>query len=147
MHLKMTSWVMMLVVSMATRRRRISSNHVKDREWILKEVTMNWKVILVRISLVNRLSVCLSVCIYTNFSTPTDDETSSRYSDGRLLLPRQPESTDQSAPLRKPLLPAFSEKQLEVYQKPFQPSATPEHLHHRFMVSPAASSSVYGESI
>ena len=31
--------------------------------------------------------------------------------------------------------PKFSEKLIEEYQAPWQPSATPSHLQHRFMVS------------
>lgn len=31
--------------------------------------------------------------------------------------------------------PKFSEKAIEEYQSPWQPSATPTHLQHRFMVS------------
>lgn len=31
--------------------------------------------------------------------------------------------------------PRFSEKLIEEYQAPWQPSATPSHLQHRFMVS------------
>jgi hypothetical protein len=32
--------------------------------------------------------------------------------------------------------PKFSEKLIEEYLDPWQPSATPSHLQHRFMVSP-----------
>ena len=41
-------------------------------------------------------------------------------------MPRQP------AQMKAP--PSFSERLLEVYQPPFQPSSTPSHLQNRFMV-------------
>ncbi len=34
----------------------------------------------------------------------------------------------------KPQSVKFSDKMVEVYQSPWQPSATPSHLQHRFMV-------------
>ena len=43
-------------------------------------------------------------------------------------------ATNQIAINPKPAI-KFSEKMIEVYQTPWQPSATPTHLQHRFMAS------------
>ena len=50
--------------------------------------------------------------------------------DGDDAAPRQTRHVTQGAPGAK-----FSDKVIEVYQSPWQPSATPAHLQHRFMVS------------
>ena len=45
---------------------------------------------------------------------------------------------DAPLPVHLPSKPQgvkFSDKMVEVYQSPWQPSATPSHLQHRFMVS------------
>ena len=55
-----------------------------------------------------------------------DDDLSNQSDPRRLLL-------DDQEPVKKVI--SFQEKQVEVYHKSLQPSATPEHLQHRFMVS------------
>ena len=47
-----------------------------------------------------------------------------------------PSSNQISVPVpRPPPPPSFSDKLVEVYHEPIQPSATPTYLQHRFMVS------------
>ena len=47
-----------------------------------------------------------------------------------------PSSNQIAVPVpRPPPLPSFSDKLVEVYHEPIQPSATPTYLQHRFMVS------------
>lgn len=70
------------------------------------------------------IHVCILCTVPDNFG---DDDLQSIQSEGRQLLPQQPD--------QRRVLPSFSERLLEVYQKPFQPSSTPDHLQHRFMVS------------
>ena len=59
-----------------------------------------------------------------------DDALSAHSDDGDDAAPRQTRHVTQGAPGAK-----FSDKVIEVYQSPWQPSATPAHLQHRFMVS------------
>ena len=67
--------------------------------------------------------MCVSVL---NLGSIFDDDVQSVQSESRQSLARQP------AQMKAP--PSFSERLLEVYQPPFQPSSTPSHLQNRFMV-------------
>ena len=78
------------------------------------------------------LLVCVSVL---NLGSIFDDDVQSVQSESRQSLPWQP------AQMKAP--PSFSERLLEVYQPPFQPSSTPSHLQNRFMVRIITPSSPY----
>ena len=66
----------------------------------------------------------------------------SNQSDARLSTSVDNQPSNEIAPpayLKKPT-PAFSEKMIDKCHAPFQSSATPQHLQHRFMVSICACS-------
>ena len=69
---------------------------------------------------------------------PSDlqDDRASEQSGGRGFSPDR-ESTNQIVPLPRKVV-EFNDKLVQVIQSPLQPSSTPDHLQHRFMVRPFA---------
>ena len=67
---------------------------------------------------------------------PSDlqDDGASEQSGGRGLSPDR-ESTNRIASLPRKVV-EFNDKLVQVIQSPLQPSSTPDHLQHRFMVRP-----------